>query len=641
MQATNGCERTPDLVDFRQVQRQAPRTNLDMAFQLFESEFGVTPLLDAEDIDVPHPDEKSLITYVSSLYDVFPQVPSVEDSLRDNEKQLKWEQYQELASSLVEWLQVNTANIHVTYLFTCFSLCWQTSTDFAGKMFHQDWQRSKDWVIYFLNYSMCHLWDRFTMAQQEKDMAIQAEIARLERLQRLAEKVHRDCRSCEEHLGDIETRINQEEQRVERVHPLEAKKSCDGIASALKRVEENIRGMFSDVQVLKEGRYHQAEQMYRRVYRIHEQWSTLHARLQNSVLPMLTSRTFVQEGVSTTRRRELVTEVELDNTGYGKDMESTRDALEFHMGGLKEISDYRINVERCGANKSTLQGEEAQLYGEWLRKLESAYLVLTVSRVLVPCSILTNTSSHRLQSLHSLLEFMDVATKELIWLNETEETEISRDWSSSELQLDEVEEYYQALMRELESRETQFRAVQDKGESLVMERHPAAKVIEAYMAAMQTQWAWLVQLTTICLETHLKNAAEYHRFFGEARKMDQWIDDQAHLLNTYYNRLEEMHSLLSEYQAEVDSLVARSHDIIPLELRGHRRPITRKLVALCSYKHLSSADQVEGAEQPGIQVEFDKLKTLWIERQRQLKQDMIFATIQIVKSWDLEQVGPP
>ena len=33
-------------------------------------------------------------------------------------------------------------------------------------------------------------------------------------------------------------------------------------------------------------------------------------------------------------------------------------------------------------------------------------------------------------------------------------------------------------MRELESRETQFRAVQDRGESLVMERHPAAKVIE-------------------------------------------------------------------------------------------------------------------------------------------------------------------
>ena len=36
------------------------------------------------DVDVNEPDEKSLITYVSSLYDVFPEVPTVEQSLRDN-----------------------------------------------------------------------------------------------------------------------------------------------------------------------------------------------------------------------------------------------------------------------------------------------------------------------------------------------------------------------------------------------------------------------------------------------------------------------------------------------------------------------------------------------------------------------------
>ena len=35
------------------------------------------------DVDVAEPDEKSLITYVSSLYDVFPDVPSMEQSLRD------------------------------------------------------------------------------------------------------------------------------------------------------------------------------------------------------------------------------------------------------------------------------------------------------------------------------------------------------------------------------------------------------------------------------------------------------------------------------------------------------------------------------------------------------------------------------
>ena len=36
------------------------------------------------DVDVAEPDEKSLITYISSLYDVFPDVPSMEQSLRDS-----------------------------------------------------------------------------------------------------------------------------------------------------------------------------------------------------------------------------------------------------------------------------------------------------------------------------------------------------------------------------------------------------------------------------------------------------------------------------------------------------------------------------------------------------------------------------
>ena len=77
-------------------------------------------------------------------------------------------------------------------------------------------------------------------------------------------------------------------------------------------------------------------------------------------------------------------------------------------------------------------------------------------------------------------------------------------------------------MSDLEKREIQFSAVQDRGESLVLQHHPAAKCIEAYMAAMQTQWAWLLQLT-LCLETHLKHASVYHHFFREVREAEEWI----------------------------------------------------------------------------------------------------------------------
>ena len=36
------------------------------------------------DVDVAEPDERSLITYVSSLYDVFPEVPSLAPYLADD-----------------------------------------------------------------------------------------------------------------------------------------------------------------------------------------------------------------------------------------------------------------------------------------------------------------------------------------------------------------------------------------------------------------------------------------------------------------------------------------------------------------------------------------------------------------------------
>lgn len=79
-------------------------------------------------------------------------------------------------------------------------------------------------------------------------------------------------------------------------------------------------------------------------------------------------------------------------------------------------------------------------------------------------------------------------------------------------------------MSELEKREIQFGAVQDRGEALVLQGHPASKAIEAHMAAMQAQWAWLLQLTH-CLEEHLKNTRDYRTFFNDIASAEQWLKE--------------------------------------------------------------------------------------------------------------------
>ena len=43
-----------------------------------------------------------------------------------------------------------------------------------------------------------------------------------------------------------------------------------------------------------------------------------------------------------------------------------------------------------------------------------------------------------MENLKSLVEFMSEATKELIWMNQREDPEVSRDWSRTDLDLDEL-----------------------------------------------------------------------------------------------------------------------------------------------------------------------------------------------------------
>lgn len=74
------------------------------------------PLL--SDVDVPHPDEKSIITYVSSLYDAMPRV-DVHDGARANVSSTSWKAFD--VQLILNMLQINMlqGNKHI-----CCNLIW-------------------------------------------------------------------------------------------------------------------------------------------------------------------------------------------------------------------------------------------------------------------------------------------------------------------------------------------------------------------------------------------------------------------------------------------------------------------------------------------------------------------------------------
>lgn len=68
----------PDLIQFDSLHADQHVTNLNNAFDVAERELGLARLLDAEDVDVPRPDDKSIMTYIVTYYHYFSKLKAEE-----------------------------------------------------------------------------------------------------------------------------------------------------------------------------------------------------------------------------------------------------------------------------------------------------------------------------------------------------------------------------------------------------------------------------------------------------------------------------------------------------------------------------------------------------------------------------------
>lgn len=55
--------------------------------------------------------------------------------------------------------------------------------------------------------------------------------------------------------------VKQEEKKVDKIHPLEAKHNCDQLEQSIKAAEDALRAIFIDLQTLKDGRYQKTDSM--------------------------------------------------------------------------------------------------------------------------------------------------------------------------------------------------------------------------------------------------------------------------------------------------------------------------------------------------------------------------------------------
>lgn len=62
-----------NLFNLAEMKKASNKQRLEVAFDVAESKLGIARLLDAEDVDVEKPDEKSIMTYVAQFLHKYPE----------------------------------------------------------------------------------------------------------------------------------------------------------------------------------------------------------------------------------------------------------------------------------------------------------------------------------------------------------------------------------------------------------------------------------------------------------------------------------------------------------------------------------------------------------------------------------------
>ncbi|NXT43937.1 MACF1 factor, partial [Pelecanoides urinatrix] len=645
----------PDLVDMERVQIQSNRENLEQAFEIAER-LGVTRLLDAEDVDVPSPDEKSVITYVSSIYDAFPKVPEGGEGISAVEVDSRWLEYQSRVESLISWIKQHTIlmsdksfpqnPVELKALYNQYIHFKETEIPAKEQekgRIEELYKLLEVWIEFgriklpqgYHPNDVEEEWGKLIIEMLEREKLLRPAVERLELLLQIANKIQNGALSCEEKLTLAKNTLQADAAHLESGQPVQYESD---VVVYLQECEGLIRQLQVDVQILRDENYYQLEELVFRIMRLQDELVTLRLECTNlyrkghfstlELVPTSTLSTTHLKGESLTKglhtssaswfrkpmtRTELVAisssedegslrfvyellawveemQMRLERAEWGSDLPSVETQLETQRHVHTSVEDLGSSVKEARMYEGKMSQNFRASYTETLGKLETQY-----------CKLM-ETSSFRLRHLQSLHGFVSRATAELIWLNEKEEEELAYDWSDNNPNIAAKKNYFSELTMELEEKQDIFRSLQDTAELLSLENHPAKQTVEAYSAAVQTQWQWIKQLC-LCVEQHVKENAAYFQFFSDARESETYLRNLQDSIkrkyscdhNTSLTRLEDLlqdsmdeKEQLIQSKSSVASLVGRSKTIVQLRPRNpeHLVKSTIPIKAVCDYRQI-------------------------------------------------------
>ncbi|EDO49576.1 predicted protein [Nematostella vectensis] len=583
----------PDLIDYATLRPSQHEANLNNAFTVAAEKLGITRLLDAEDVDCPRPDDRSVMTYVAAYYQYFAKLKSEETGGRRIAKIIgvimeieKMEKsYESMVSDLLHWISSKITELARPFEKNIFAVQrelgafkhfrtvekppkYTERVNIEAHLFNLQTKRKANNQRPFappegkLVKDINRAWQVMESAEHERAQALRNELIRQQMLEKMAEKFQRKADLRESWLDDMVQVIDDELLGQDAATVEAALKRHEAISTDVKAREERFQMVFNLAQELIDEDYYKADVIRKREDVIMVKWDKLVKKLEarRNTLTGFTQLVGVFRDMDSAHADMLDIEAGLRSEDYGRHLLDVQNMLDKH--SLVE-SQIQSQHERTLAINTQAQSFVAAKHPETEVIKQRQRLLTQAFQALVQ---LGKERRARLEDSLELYTFFEDVEEEDIFIKETDKLAASKEVGRDLASLTRLQQRHEALEAEINGRFSHCEGIIAKGQALIDKGHFGAKEIKAKIKQLQANWIKLKELAGTRRE-RLKDAAQSLQYYSDANDAESWMKEKMFVVcSEDYGRDEQSAvSLLQRHSHIEDEIKAFADDIAQLK----------------------------------------------------------------------------
>ena len=549
----------PDLIEFERLVSSNHIGNLNNAFDVAENRLGIRRLLDAEDVDVPRPDDKSIMTYVSALYHYFSKMKTELTGTKRIAKALggmmdidgMQHNYDRLVTDLLDWINSTINKLNDRHFpnnqdgiqrdmakFTEYRLKekplkFKERDNIEALFFSiQAKRKANGWKIGGMSegklvYDIETGWKKLEKAEHDREIALRDELMRQEMLERLRQKFQRKAALRESWLADMTTILSDQNfgNRSDQVEA--ALKKQEAISADIEARESRFTMLHKLAADLIQENYHAKDVIFKREQEIWAKWKHLKDLLdkkRNTLVGFAELLGMFRE-IENIGLQLKEMELVLQSNDYGKHLLGAEDLLHKHIVLDTQIKLIGTRVRSLNENAQPFMKSlhpEAQLLQKRLEPLNRDF-----ERVHGICQ----QRRAKLEGSVSYFQFLQDSSEGEGWLLErihlTKSSDIGKDLVSCLALL----KRHEALEQEVQARKGLDDMVCVLGQQLTQANHPSKNGIQSQLNSLQEKRRLLDGLIKERRQ-RLEDAAESYQYYADANEAESWMKEKGALVSS-------------------------------------------------------------------------------------------------------------